>query len=245
MSSTSIVTAITPDEARSLTDRIRAAAEHLHSLLLEAHEREAWRALGYPTWRAYATAEFGMSQSHAYRLLDHGRVVRALEQAAGSPIGEISELAAREIKPHLADVTTEIHDRIKAGEAGITAVNNVINLTRNRYAISRRREDQPNRIVEQTVGGLRYALEGLYHEDDDYCTHFNDELLADIDLTLVPTWVAELREASKAIVTFADRLDAEARRRTPAADPSRNSIQAAQDELRNLRLAREGGAPRG
>lgn len=60
----------TPDEARHLTDAIKSSAERLWSLLMEAHDRKAWAALGYTTWRDYAMTEFGMSQSHAYRLLD-------------------------------------------------------------------------------------------------------------------------------------------------------------------------------
>ncbi|MDH2424857.1 hypothetical protein [Sphaerisporangium sp. TRM90804] len=67
------------DEARLLTEQIKAATEQLYSLLLRAHEGQAWSALGYDSWRDYAMTEFGMSQSRAYQLLDHGRVVRALE----------------------------------------------------------------------------------------------------------------------------------------------------------------------
>lgn len=117
-----ILAAITPDEARRLTDRIRDSVEATWALLLEAHEQKAWAALGYATWAEYVSAEFNMSRRHSYRLLDHGRVVRAIEEATSSvthgshgsvsPIGDISERVARDVRPHLDDVTNEIQQRI-------------------------------------------------------------------------------------------------------------------------------------
>lgn len=107
---------LSADEARSLTEQIKAATEQLYSLLLRAHEGQAWAALGYDSWRDYAMTEFGMSQSQAYRLLDHGRVIREIEQPAHvpsdeqvtvevSPMGEKdplpSERQARELAPLL------------------------------------------------------------------------------------------------------------------------------------------------
>ena len=38
---------LSESEARSLTDRIRQSATDTFRLLLEAHERKAWQALGY------------------------------------------------------------------------------------------------------------------------------------------------------------------------------------------------------
>ena len=70
---------LTRIEAQALTDRIRETADQLGARLLKAHERHAWRALNYGSWRKYAMAEFNMSQGHAYRLLNHGRVIRELE----------------------------------------------------------------------------------------------------------------------------------------------------------------------
>lgn len=78
-----ILADMTRDEARALTDRIRDAVEATWALLLEAHEQRAWAALGYGTWAEYVL-----------------------------PMGNISERAARDIKPHLDDVTAEIEERI-------------------------------------------------------------------------------------------------------------------------------------
>lgn len=106
-----VIVLLDENEARNLTDRIRAATESLWGLLLEAHERQAWRALGYGSWRAYATTEFGMGQSRAYQLLDQARVVVAIAEAADSTTVEMSERAAREIKPRLAEVVDIVRDR--------------------------------------------------------------------------------------------------------------------------------------
>jgi hypothetical protein len=97
-----------PDEARSLTDRIKARSEELWHLLLEAYEGAAHTALGYKSWGAYFEAEYGGGKSQAYRVLDAGRVVKAMEE--DSPIGERpaipNEYVARELAPLKGDPET-------------------------------------------------------------------------------------------------------------------------------------------
>ena len=66
-------------EARELTDEVRGSDRRLEETLLRLFEGEAWRALGYPSWRAYFTAEFRKSARRGEQLLDHGRVNRAIE----------------------------------------------------------------------------------------------------------------------------------------------------------------------
>lgn len=130
-------TTLTREQARDLTDRINSTAGDLCLLLVEAHEREAWRALGYDSWRAYATAELEISKSQAYRILDHGRVTMALlnavtdDDADFSPNGEkpsisITEVEARDIKPVLDDVVEEVKERVAAGEKPADAVKQAV-----------------------------------------------------------------------------------------------------------------------
>jgi len=76
-------------EARSITERIRTAADELGTLLLEAHEREAWRVLGYETWGAYVDGEFDFKQRRSYQLMNEAKINRAL------PAGE-RRVTARE-----------------------------------------------------------------------------------------------------------------------------------------------------
>jgi hypothetical protein len=82
-----VVADCTPDEARQLTERIRSAAAALWQLLAEAHQRGAWRALGYDTFKSYVEAEFQMSEQRAYQLLDQARVIAAITESADSTIG--------------------------------------------------------------------------------------------------------------------------------------------------------------
>lgn len=139
-----ILAAITPDQARALTDRIRDAVEATWALLLEAHEQRAWAALGYSTWAEYVGAEFDMGRQYSYRLLDQGRVIRAIEEATAdvthgsrggvSPIGDISEHTARQIKPHLDDVTDEIEERLAdEPDAEPDRVRDIVNETIGRH----------------------------------------------------------------------------------------------------------------
>ncbi len=114
-----VVSMLDEQGARDLTDRIKVHAETLWALLLEAHDRQAWRALGYSSWREYGMAEFGMSQSRAYQILDQGRVIREIEAATGlSTKVEIEERAAREIKPRLEVVKEKIRERITCDTPG-------------------------------------------------------------------------------------------------------------------------------
>lgn len=74
---------MTETEARVLVEEIKSDISALGTKLLELHEREGWRSLGYSSWRECVTAEFEFGQSHVYRLLDFARIERNL-----SPIGE-------------------------------------------------------------------------------------------------------------------------------------------------------------
>lgn len=88
------------DAARSLTQRIKANVATAWLGLLEADTRKAWAALGYANFADYVMAEFDISQTHAYRLIDHAKVIEALTES-DSPIGEIKESQARVLKPVL------------------------------------------------------------------------------------------------------------------------------------------------
>jgi len=99
-------------EARALTTRIKDAAQQMALLLLEAYERRAAPALGYPTWEAYVQGEFGLSRSRSYELLDQGRVMRALQAAAQmSGVPDISSRAAFDVKPYLNELIETVRER--------------------------------------------------------------------------------------------------------------------------------------
>jgi hypothetical protein len=119
--------------ARALTERIRSATRQVCILLLEAHEGQAWLALGYRTWELYVRREFGLSRSRSYELLDQARVIQAVSSAAGlSGIPDISAYAASQIKPTLDDVLKTIRQRTTglAGRQAAAVVADVIRAAR-------------------------------------------------------------------------------------------------------------------
>lgn len=111
-------------EAKALTERIRKHIDAAWQDITLAYEGKAWKAMGYASWEAYVKAEFDMGRSRSYQLLDQGRVIRALAAATGevSTSVDISEAAARDIKPELPAVTAEIKQRVERGEDPETAV---------------------------------------------------------------------------------------------------------------------------
>lgn len=88
--------------AVSLTARIRTAVDEVWRLLHEAYEREAWRALGYPSFRAYVLAEFDMSKSQAYRLLAKAEVVKALSASHAGDLA-VEDAVAAEVPARKAE----------------------------------------------------------------------------------------------------------------------------------------------
>jgi hypothetical protein len=99
--------------ARALTDAIKAAGSNSSPLLLEAQERRAWVALGYPSWERYVRVELGLSRTRSYELLDHGRLIRAIESATGvSGAAEVTPYAARKLKPYLAELIAGLESRV-------------------------------------------------------------------------------------------------------------------------------------
>jgi hypothetical protein len=144
--------AMTADEARRLTERIKYAASELWKLVEEAHTRKAHRALGYETWDAYVDAEFGMSRARSYQLLDQARVVRELEGAASTRV-DISEGVAREIKPHLPQVAREVRERVEAGQEPQQAVREAVEPYRPRTF-----EPPPAPTPRQPPNGTERAL---------------------------------------------------------------------------------------
>ncbi|MBE7553779.1 MAG: hypothetical protein HS126_22160 [Anaerolineales bacterium] len=78
-----IITPMTETEARVLIEEIKTDISAVGAKLLELHEREGWKALGYASWRECVMQEFDFQSSHVYRLLDFAKIQRVL-----SPIGE-------------------------------------------------------------------------------------------------------------------------------------------------------------
>jgi membrane-associated HD superfamily phosphohydrolase len=113
---------ISPDAARDLTklikDRLEDIFGQIHEveqLILEAHDRRAWQALGYSTWEQYVKKEFALSRSRSYQLLDQARVVNRLREAADSAIGSLDRQLPAPIG-HAASDSSPIHISIREAQ---------------------------------------------------------------------------------------------------------------------------------
>lgn len=89
-------TPLSANEARRITDEVKADAAALWTKLLRLYGGEAHIALGHTSWGAYFEQEFGQKKSRGYQLLESGRVLRALSDStnggisiADVPIGEV------------------------------------------------------------------------------------------------------------------------------------------------------------
>src|ERR1700738_4813013 len=80
-------------EARVLTDRIKHDVKTIWALIEQAYTQRAWLALGYKTWDAYCSCEFGTSRLRLPReerrdvvslLRKAGLSLRAIESATGA-----------------------------------------------------------------------------------------------------------------------------------------------------------------
>lgn len=74
------------EEANEQLEQVKQRAGNIDRMLEEAHRRKAWKALGYRMWEEYTTAEFHMSRSRSYQLIDQAKTMLALEQAIGGSV---------------------------------------------------------------------------------------------------------------------------------------------------------------
>jgi hypothetical protein len=134
-------------DARSLTEQIKSASQHLCMLLLEAHERRAWIVLGYETWEEYVHTEFSMSRSRSYEILDQARVIRAVASAANlSAIPSLSPYAASRIKHNIVEIVEMVRLRAEGAsqEAALKVVEEILSAERDGYLANRRRRLVPS-----------------------------------------------------------------------------------------------------
>lgn len=143
------------DEAQEITERIRSTSDVLYLLISKAHAGKAWAALSYANFEEYVKAEFDISRSRAYQLINQANVVQAIEAAApeGTQV-RITEAAARDLKSVLEELAPQV-----------------------REATDGRTPEESEDIIAGLVGDYR-AEKKAAGEDDD----FNPEdLLSEFD----------------------------------------------------------------
>ena len=166
----------TEGQARDLTSRIKAAAQNVSVLLLEAHQKRVWLPLGYRSWEQYIRTEFGMSRSRSYELLDHGRVLEAIRAAAD--ISDFSELPAYHVqlvRPRLAELNNAISYRLKPDMCRTEiaeVITEIVNGLKERVREDKRSASLRNRVLginrtDRAVQGEQDAIgvEGQAPED--------------------------------------------------------------------------------
>lgn len=105
-----LVAAMTLDEARAITIRIKDTAKNLWDLLYEAHERKAWVALKKNSWKHYIETEFQMSEGNSYRLITQAKVIHELTEATlgHDSLPFISQETAAKLSPIIKDVVASL-----------------------------------------------------------------------------------------------------------------------------------------
>ena len=152
-----IVATCTPDEARQLTDQIRTTADALWSLLLEAHERRAWAALGYTRWEDYVATEFDMSRRRSYQIIDQGKVIRAITEAVSTVVDvqdpahvpTVNSEAAKDIKPRIGEVTEGIKRQLAEDAVDTVDAERVAEIVQDEVAKARAKAAERKRDREE------------------------------------------------------------------------------------------------
>jgi hypothetical protein len=85
-------------EAQLITRKIKESHERTLEMLVEAHDRGAWKAMGYDSWGKYTEAEFDFKQARGYQLLTHAKTVQAIENSTNVEIIPKSEAQTRPMK---------------------------------------------------------------------------------------------------------------------------------------------------
>ena len=84
---------MTAEEARRRVTAINSQLNNVRALLLDFHDREGWKALGYESWVECVKEEFGQSKAYLYRQLGAAQIEQRILEAEKSPIGDSTEIS--------------------------------------------------------------------------------------------------------------------------------------------------------
>lgn len=181
------------DEARALTDQINATVDSVPGLLLESDEGCAWRALGYSSWRKYAAAEFRISESQAYYLLNQARAVAALGAVARLPdsnmLEKITIRTATDIRSNLEEVVEDVRARVDAGESAEEAVEAAVAKYRKPAKKAKAVDEAPDNVGDLRTLPKARTSTVLIQRLAEQMSHYAHEL-AQIDIHTVDADVA-------------------------------------------------------
>lgn len=106
------------EQAREITESIKAASVAVYVLIAKAHEGKAYKALGYESFESYVKTEFDLSRNRAYQLLNLSNTVKAIESATpdGTEV-KLTEIQARDIKRELPKITERVESETSGKDA--------------------------------------------------------------------------------------------------------------------------------
>jgi hypothetical protein len=120
---------LTYDEAKHLTESIRATADVLYVLIQRAHAGKAWLALGYSSFGDYVNEEFDISRSRAYQLLNQANFIQQIESVApeGTHIS-LNEASVRDLRDSIESLLPEIQEATRnlSPEDAEAAINELV-----------------------------------------------------------------------------------------------------------------------
>ena len=116
---------LSTEAARRLIDDINRGAANVRSLLLQLHDGEGWRALGYKTFESCIETELVFGRRQAFRQLVAGQIERRLKPIAGVTHGSqlfLPERHARELAVVPEGRQLEVYRRaLETSPNGLTA----------------------------------------------------------------------------------------------------------------------------
>jgi hypothetical protein len=89
---------MTPEEARRRVTVINSGINNLRAQIMDFHDREGWKALGYENWVECVKKEFSIGQSRVYQLFEAAQIEQNIstivENTAAIPESQLRPLAA-------------------------------------------------------------------------------------------------------------------------------------------------------
>lgn len=136
-------------QAREITESIKAASVAVYVLIAKAHEGKAYKALGYSSFEEYVNTEFDLSRNRAYQLLNLSNTIKAIESVTpeGTEV-KLTEIQARDIKRELPKIT----ERIKEETSGYDKDDS---------------EDIVQSIIEEERGNIKQEKENAHSVDNE------------------------------------------------------------------------------
>jgi hypothetical protein len=200
-------------EAKKLTQKIKTAVDDLWTLLIQAHEGKAWKALGYSTWEAYVSAEFSMSRQRSYQLIAKGDVIHAIAEATGENVKRVGQISARDVdavKDDLPTVAEEIKAKVEAGEDPEKAVAETVASKRaekeQAKADKAAQQAENDRIREEAATALPQAIKDREQAKVDAIAARKAK---PVDVEALIAEIEELREANGSLEAEVTALKAD------------------------------------